>query len=81
MNDFISKKIAPSGVLRVGLNMSNFLLFSTEDASGLPDGLSPDVGKKIAKELYSRYNEKDRALKRKSILKIYLIGIKFKKKS
>ena len=51
MNDFISKKIAPSGVLRVGLNMSNFLLVSTEDASGLPDGLSPDVGKKIAKEL------------------------------
>ena len=51
MNDFISKKIAPSGVLRVGLNMSNFLLVSTEDASGLPNGLSPDVGKKIAKEL------------------------------
>ena len=51
MNDLISKKIAPSGVLRVGLNMSNFLLVSSEDASGLPDGLSPDVGKKIAKEL------------------------------
>ena len=51
MNDFISKKIAPFGVLRVGLNMSNFLLVSSEDASGLPDGLSPDVGKKIAKEL------------------------------
>tara|TARA_B100000482_G_scaffold180018_1_gene152217 strand:+ start:22 stop:750 length:729 start_codon:yes stop_codon:yes gene_type:complete len=51
MNDFISKKIAPSGVLRVGLNMSNFLLVSSEDVSGLPDGLSPDVGKKIAKEL------------------------------
>ena len=51
MNDFISKKIAPSGFLRVGLNMSNFLLVSSEDASGLPDGLSPDVGKKIAKEL------------------------------
>ena len=51
MNDFISKKIATSGVLRVGLNMSNFLLVSSEDASGLPDGLSPDVGKRIAKEL------------------------------
>ena len=51
MNDFISKKIAPFGVLRVGLNMSNFLLVSSEDVSGLPDGLSPDVGKKIAKEL------------------------------
>tara|TARA_B100000963_G_scaffold260198_1_gene228466 strand:- start:2861 stop:3589 length:729 start_codon:yes stop_codon:yes gene_type:complete len=51
MNDFVSKKIATSGVLRVGLNMSNFLLVSSEDASGLPDGLSPDVGKRIAKEL------------------------------
>ena len=51
MNEIISKKLAPSGILRVGLNMSNFLLVSGEDASGLPDGLSPDVGKKIAKEL------------------------------
>ena len=51
MNDFISKKIAPSGVLRIGLNMSNFLLVSGKDESGLPDGLSPDVGKRIAKEL------------------------------
>jgi len=51
MNDFISKKIAPSGVLRVGLNMSNFLLVSSKNALGLPDGLSPDIGKKIAKEL------------------------------
>ena len=51
MNDFISKKLAPSGVLRVGLNMSNFLLVSGVDKSGFPDGLSPDVGKKIAEEL------------------------------
>jgi len=51
MNEFISKKIAPSGVLRVGLNMSNFLLVSSKDANGLPDGVSPDIGKKIAEEL------------------------------
>ena len=51
MNEIISKKLAPSGILRVGLNMSNFLLVSGEDVLGLPDGLSPDVGKKIAKEL------------------------------
>ena len=51
MNDFISKKLAPSGVLRVGLNMSNFLLVSGVDKLGFPDGLSPDVGKKIAEEL------------------------------
>ena len=51
MNDFISKKLAPSGVLRVGINMSNFLLVRGVDKSGFPDGLSPDVGKKIAEEL------------------------------
>ena len=41
MNDFISKKIAPRGELRVGLNMSNFLLVNSKDANGLPDGVSP----------------------------------------
>ena len=51
MNEFISNKIAPLGVLRVGLNMSNFLLVSGEDKLGLPEGVSPDVGKKIAEEL------------------------------
>ena len=51
MNEFISNKIAPLGVLRVGLNMSNFLLVSCEDKLGFPEGVSPDVGKKIAEEL------------------------------
>ena len=41
MNEFILKKIAPFGVLRVGLNMSNFLLVNSKDANGLPDGVSP----------------------------------------
>ena len=43
MIDFISKKIAPSGVLRVGLNMSNFLLVNSKDIKGLPNGVSPDI--------------------------------------
>ena len=51
MIDFIAKKIAPSGVLRVGLNMSNFLLVNSKDIKGLPNGVSPDIGKKLAKEL------------------------------
>ena len=55
MNDFISKKIAPTGELRVGLNMSNFLLVNSEDANGLPDGVSPDIGKKLAEELNVTY--------------------------
>ena len=47
----ISKKLAPTGVLRVGLNMSNFLLVNSKDSGGLPDGVSPDIGKKLAEEL------------------------------
>ena len=51
MIDSISKKLAPTGVLRVGLNMSNFLLVNSKDSNGLPEGVSPDIGKKLAKEL------------------------------
>ncbi len=51
MIDSISKKLAPTGELRVGLNMSNFLLVSAKDTNGLPEGLSPDIGKKLAEEL------------------------------
>ncbi len=51
MIELISKKLAPRGVLRVGLNMSNFLLVNSKDSSGLPNGVSPDVGKKLAEEL------------------------------
>ena len=51
MTKFIAKKLAPTGVLRVGINMSNFLLVNSKDSSGLPDGVSPEVGKRLAKEL------------------------------
>ena len=51
MIDNISEKLAPKGVLRVGLNMSNFLLVNSKDSNGLPGGVSPDMGKKLAKEL------------------------------
>ena len=51
MIDDIIKKIAPTGVLRVGVNMSNFLLVNSKDKLGVIDGVSPGVGKKLAKEL------------------------------
>ena len=51
MIESISKKLAPTGELRVGLNMSNFLLVSSKDINGLPEGVSPDIGKKLAEEL------------------------------
>ena len=51
MIETISKKLAPNGVLRVGINMSNFLLINGKDSDGLPDGVSPDIGKRLAREL------------------------------
>ncbi len=51
MIDNIIKKIAPTGVLRVGVNMSNFLLVNSKDKLGVIDGVSPGIGKKLAKEL------------------------------
>ena len=51
MIDVIAKKLLPTGELRVGLNMSNFLLVNSKDSDGLPDGVSPDIGKKLANEL------------------------------
>ena len=51
MIEIISKKLAPTGILRVGINMSNFLLINGKDSNGLPDGVSPDIGKKLAREL------------------------------
>lgn len=55
MIETISKKLAPKGVLRIGLNMSNFLLINGKDAAGLPDGVSPDIGKRLARELKLNY--------------------------
>ena len=51
MIETISKKLAPTGILRVGINMSNFLLINGKDSNGLPEGVSPDIGKKLAREL------------------------------
>ena len=51
MIEAISKKLVPTGVLRVGINMSNFLLINGKDSDGLPDGVSPDIGKRLAREL------------------------------
>ncbi len=47
----IREALAPQGRLRVGLNMANFLLITGTAASGEPDGVSPDMGKKLAEAL------------------------------
>ena len=44
-------ELAPIGVLRVGINLSNFLLVTGKSASGEPEGVAPDMGREIAARL------------------------------
>jgi polar amino acid transport system substrate-binding protein len=46
----VAKDFAPTGTLRVGLNMSNFLLTRTE-GDGSPAGVAPDLGRELARRL------------------------------
>lgn len=43
--------LAPGGVLRAGINLSNFLLVSSRSADGGPVGVSPDMARAIADHL------------------------------
>ena len=43
--------LAPHGILRAGINMSNFLLVNQTDANGQPDGVSPAMARALAAEL------------------------------
>lgn len=45
------KELAPTGALRVGINLSNFLLVTGKAANGDPEGVSPDMGAEIARRL------------------------------
>src|SRR6202051_2775515 len=47
----IVSELAPTGVLRAGINMSNFLLVTGKSASGDPQGVSPDMAAEIARRL------------------------------
>jgi polar amino acid transport system substrate-binding protein len=49
--DRIVAELAPTGVLRAGINMSNFLLVTGRSASGDPQGVAPDLAAEIAKRL------------------------------
>jgi polar amino acid transport system substrate-binding protein len=44
-------ELAPTGVLRTGINMSNFLLVTGKTASGDPQGVAPDMAAEIARRL------------------------------
>jgi len=48
----VAKLLAPSGVLRVGLNTANFLLVSKQEAEATsPAGVAPDIAAEIARRL------------------------------
>ena len=51
MDRQIVAELAPKGVLRAGINMSNFLLVTGKTASGDPQGVAPDMAAEIARRL------------------------------
>ncbi len=51
MNDKVKAQLAPTGVLRAGINLSNFLLVTGRAANGDPQGVSPDMAAAIAEKL------------------------------
>jgi polar amino acid transport system substrate-binding protein len=50
MRDVIAQ-LAPTGVLRAGINLSNFLLVSGRSAEGEPEGVAPDMARAVADRL------------------------------
>lgn len=44
-------ELAPTGVLRAGINMANFLLVTGKSAAGDPEGVAPDMARAIADRL------------------------------
>jgi polar amino acid transport system substrate-binding protein len=51
MSDIAKAQLAPTGVLRAGINLSNFLLVTGRLPNGDPDGVSPDMARAIAERL------------------------------
>ena len=51
MTPEIKAQLAPHGVLRAAINMSNFLLVTGKAANGDPEGVSPSMAKAIADRL------------------------------
>jgi polar amino acid transport system substrate-binding protein len=47
----LRSELAPTGTLRVALNLSNTLLISSAPADGEPSGIAPDIGRELARRL------------------------------
>ena len=50
-NPAVVAELAPTGVLRAGINLSNFLLVTGRAANGDPQGIAPDMAGEIAARL------------------------------
>lgn len=51
MSPDVIAELAPTGVLRAGINLSNFLLVTGKSASGDPVGVAPDMAREVATRL------------------------------
>jgi polar amino acid transport system substrate-binding protein len=51
MSPEVVSELAPTGVLRAGINLSNFLLVTGRSAAGDPEGVAPDMAREIANRL------------------------------
>jgi len=51
MSPKILAELAPTGVLRAGINLSNFLLVSSRTPDGGPAGVAPDMARAVADRL------------------------------
>ncbi|WP_237216790.1 ABC transporter substrate-binding protein [Falsiroseomonas oryziterrae] len=49
--DTLRAQLAPTGVLRAGINLSNFLLVSARGPDGTPQGVAPDMARAVAERL------------------------------
>ncbi len=51
MNDEVLAALAPTGLLRAGINLSNFLLVNGTAPNGDPTGVSPSMARAVADRL------------------------------
>jgi polar amino acid transport system substrate-binding protein len=51
MSPEIVAELAPTGVLRAAINLSNFLLVTGKSPNGDPEGVAPDMAREVAKRL------------------------------
>lgn len=51
MTDAVRRELAPTGKLRVAINMANILLVTDKESDGTPIGVAPDLSRAIADRL------------------------------